>query len=66
MHDLFFWPLPHHTAASGAFLTPLKHFGGVFFQASLVFFYTSFFSSDMSESSHPFLSIDIKIQLRKH
>lgn len=40
------------------FLTPLKHFGGVFFQANVFFFFflnTSFLSSDMSESPHPFL-----------
>lgn len=66
MHDLFFWPLLHHTAASGAFLTPLKHFGGGFFQAGVFIFYTSSLSSDVSKLSHPFFSIDIKKQLRKH
>lgn len=44
MHDLFFWPLLHHTAASGAFLTPLKHFGGVFFKLVSLFFTEVFFT----------------------
>lgn len=68
MHDLFFWPLLNHIAASGAFLAHLKYFWGVFF--TLVpqsLFFSSFPPSfDMSELFHPVLSIDIKMQLRKH
>lgn len=66
MHDLFFWPLLNHIAASGAFLAPLKYFGGVFSCKCLDNFFSFPPSFDMSKPFHPILSIDIKMQLRKH
>lgn len=49
MHDLFFWPLLNHTAASGAFLAPLKYFGGVFSGYCLNHF---FFPSPLTCPNH--------------
>lgn len=69
MHDLFFWPLLNHIAASGAFLAPLKYFGGGFFHVSALITFFFLFSPPLTcpnEPFHPILSIDMKMQLRKH